>query len=166
MNEMILEGLEEEMSEWAEAQQEELTVSVAELSSLTDKAWDLKEQIKDLKAQIDLLNAKKGEIEKAILNVMLDSGFERLDGERCSACVENKSSVKIPRTREDKERFFEWLKQRGIFWDKVNVSSQALNSLWKTEKELAEAGGISEFALPGIEKPTEYKELALRKRRK
>lgn len=139
--------------------------STEELGNLVEQLWDYKNQISNLNQEIDKLKENKNGIEKKLLTIMRDSGFERIDSRSCSASVMQKTSVRIPHTKEQKEIFFDWLKEKEIFWEKVNINSQSLNSLYKTELEIAKENGISNFNLPGITEVSDYYELSLRKRK-
>lgn len=56
--------------------------------------------------------------------------------------------AKVPKTPEEKEAFFGWLKEKGFYDTYITVNSNSINSLVKTEYELA---NDPEFSIPGLQ---------------
>lgn len=72
-------------------------------------------------------------------------------------------SVKVPKTKEAKEQLFKFLLDKGIFYDVVSVHSQTLNALFRELSEQAAQSGNADFRLPGIEKPSSFTMLKIRR---
>lgn len=64
-------------------------------------------------------------------------------------------TVRVPATMEDKVEFFQWLNTKGreVYWKYATVNSQALNSLYKAEMEVAKEEGNVDFKIPGLGQP-------------
>jgi len=77
--------------------------------------------------------------------------------------VVERFSYKIPRTPEAKEKFFSYLKEKGIYDDLVNVNSQTLNAFCKQQMEEARDRQDFNFSIPGLEEPTLFKKVQLRR---
>ena len=72
-------------------------------------------------------------------------------------------SWKTPKSDEDKQAFYGYLKSKGLFDTMISVNSQTLNSFAKKELELAKEEGDLDFKLPGLGEPTLNEMIALRR---
>ena len=81
--------------------------------------------------------------------------------------VKDKLKVRVPKSAEDKSRFFKWLNDRygaDGFLTYVGVNYQTMNGLYNQEFEhAAEMGTADEFEIPGIEQPVAEPSLSFRK---
>ena len=75
-------------------------------------------------------------------------------------------SVKVPKSEVEREAFFGYLKERGIFENMVTVNSMTLNAWFKQEMEAAVEKGDVDFKIPGIEEPKAFFTLQFRKETK
>lgn len=73
-----------------------------------------------------------------------------------------RSSVKVP-AGEERQKFFNYLREQGTFENMVTVNSNTLNAWYQQELESAITRGDVDFKIPGIEEPKIYKTLTLRK---
>jgi hypothetical protein len=65
-----------------------------------------------------------------------------------------RSFVSLPKTPEDKDTFYSYLKDQGIFDELISVNSNTLNAFYKRELEIArEEGRAFGFKIPGISEP-------------
>jgi len=72
------------------------------------------------------------------------------------ATVYEELSYKVPKTVEDKERFFNWIsdnKGADVLTAMLSINARTNNSFCKTEKENATLEGNAAFVIPGIEDP-------------
>lgn len=76
--------------------------------------------------------------------------------------IREDSSVQVPQSETDRKAFFDYLTNRGIFWESITVHSQKLNSLYKSFLEEAVEKGDSGFKVPGIGEPKFRKTLVMR----
>lgn len=74
-----------------------------------------------------------------------------------------RTSVKTPKTAEDKQKFYDYLRSKGLYDSMISVNSQTLNSFYKSEMEQAQEAGNSEFAIPGINEVTINETLSFRR---
>lgn len=77
--------------------------------------------------------------------------------------VVERFSYKIPRTPEAKEKFFSYLRDKGVYEDLINVNSQTLNAFCKGQLEEARDRQDFNFTIPGLEEPTLFKKVQLRR---
>lgn len=112
-----------------------------------------------LKAQCRQLEALKAKV----LAYMEQSEIEnfKVTGHG-SVYIKTTSSVKVPKEDKDRDAFFAYLRDRGIFEQSITVHSQTLNALYKATLAEAKEKGDMSFKFPGIEAPSFYKTLVLR----
>lgn len=91
------------------------------------------------------------------------AGIERFDGELAAVTMKEKTSVKVPKSPEDKAAFFGYLREQGVFDDLATVNSATLNSWYRAELEVRRASGKSE-EVPGLGSVTSYYDLSVRKK--
>lgn len=72
------------------------------------------------------------------------------------------TSVKVPKSPQERDQFFGYLKDKGIFEQTITVHSQTLNSLYKNALEEAIEKGDHTFKIPGIGEPSVSKKLTVR----
>lgn len=134
-----------------------------DLDKISDQILRLDEEIDALETQLK----QKRELYKVACDLMLKA-FDLLSIQNIKMRgklfykTEN-TSVKIPRTLEDKEKLFNFLREKGLFEQIVSVNSQTLNSLYKSLAEEALQQGNLDFKIPGVEEPTIYTTLKLKK---
>lgn len=75
-------------------------------------------------------------------------------------------SYKTPKSLEQKEAFFAYLKERGIFDEMITVNSRSLNSYASSEIEAQYDVGNFDFTIPGLEKGEPTYKCSLTKNKK
>lgn len=146
------------MEAWAQPTRDvttkELDDAVASLKLAKQKyqdAKDLSDQayatVKDAEAFLIAL------MEEARKEVYIAEGIGRVK-------VSYEPSVTTPKTKEQKEQFFDWIKSNmgdEAYWAYMTVNSNTLNSLYKTMLEDGKT-------IAGLEEPTTRTKLSLTKR--
>lgn len=95
--------------------------------------------------------------------MMKDLEKTSYDSELGKIILTTRFSVTVPKG-DEKERFFTYLKDRGIFEDMATVNSQTLNAWYRSEMDQAKENGDFDFQIPGIKEPMAYEQLQLRKK--
>jgi hypothetical protein len=73
-------------------------------------------------------------------------------------------TVTLPKTPEDKDAFYKYLKDKNLFEDIVTVNSMTLNAFYKKEFDIAaKEGRAVGFKIPGISDPKIITTLNMRK---
>ena len=151
----------------SEAEQTDQLPSATEapgaLAELAKEAAMLKAEMAEMELQTKIKKSRFEEITDQILKTLdlLEMESFRAQGFLFYKTVE--SSVKIPKTVEDKKLLFQFLEEKGIFMEIASVNSQTLNSLYKNLAKEAAKNGNFDFRIPGVEEPTTYNNLKLRK---
>lgn len=136
--------------------------------------------LKDMDALIEEIAAKRNEIDAQAeivkaLNKQLDDleikciGYlKELNRENYQSPVGTiyqikKWRVSTPKTEADKEAFFAYLKERGLFNQYATVNSNSLNAYYASEFEAAKERGEFGFTIPGLSAPSLYETVGFRK---
>lgn len=134
-----------------------------DLRELAKVAAVLKNEITETE---DFLKRKKDRFNEISDRILKTLELLELDNIRAHGFLffkEVKSSVVTPKTVEDKQKLFDYLKEKGIFMEFASVNSQSLNALYKSLAEEALKEGVLDFRMPGVPEPTSYTTLKLRK---
>lgn len=148
---------------WFEEPKKE--VSLKDINEKITKLREADTYAKARKTEADLATAEVSHLKTEVIQMLAESGLKsyKLPGVGSVSIVE-KLSVKTPKTHEDKEKFFEWLKTQGddMYFQYASVNSNSLNSLFKMkQEEYAERGEVLD--IPGLEEPSSYTTLSLKK---
>lgn len=150
------------LSDWEKSQ--EKPIDLAAMDEMISELVALKlvkEKIElELKEQTDLYEKKKDKV----LSVLKNAGKKsyKVDG-LANVIITQTPQVKMPKGLTEKEEFFSYLRDKGIFTEMVSVHSQTLNSWYKTEFENYANSGKIGFKIPGLEEPTVRESLSIRK---
>jgi len=131
---------------------------------------ELSAEIAELRLQESAAsNAKKIITEKLTLaeNKMIETlTANSMDSYRSKVgllSLSERTSVRLPKSDDDRAQFFNWLKNMGLYDKLVTVNSQTLNALYKEKFEEAKSLGNSEFAIPGCNEITITETLSFRR---
>lgn len=76
----------------------------------------------------------------------------------------HKMSFRLPKDPSDKEAYFKYLQNQGVYDAMVTVNSMTHNSYCKQQFEIAQAEGKGlDFKIPGVGEPTILENLSFRK---
>lgn len=139
-------------------------IKVEDLDELVSKIERMRHMHDEVKAEASALgNELKALEEKAVgyLKELDRTSFQTKWGTIGFSRI---WSVATPKTDKDRQAFFQWMKDKGIYDDYIGVNSQALNKLYRTEMEAAkERGDLMDFQIPGISEPTLFERFSFRK---
>ena len=133
------------------------------LTEKTQLAATLKNKMDELDIESKRLSGQYSTVSSEIINILEAMEIDSVKMHGFNFYVEEKASVKTPKELEDKKQFFDYLREIGIFDEMITVNSNSLNALYKSLAAEAAEKGNFDFQLPGIEKPTPYKNLRLRR---
>jgi len=138
-------------------------VTMKEFEALIEEAYHLKNEKEAFEAEAERVGARLTEAQTKLLAYMEQFEKTSYKSKWGNIIRVQKSSVKVPKDPESKALFFEYLESKGIKDDLLTVNSMTLNSFYKAEKEAAMAAGCEEFTIPGLEAPTAFFQLQMRK---
>lgn len=113
------------------------------VSELRDEEEVLSRHKKDVSEKLAAEEAK-------LLEMLAEDNLTCYNSPHGKAVVSYFTSVKTPKTPEEKKAFADFLKERGLFDTMWSINSQTLNSFYKAEVEAAKERGDSDVAIPGI----------------
>lgn len=129
-------------------------VSVSDLNNLAG-------EIAELRSQEALASQGKKKITEALetaetkmIELLTGAGLTKFDSAFGKVVISHRLSVKTPKTPEDREAFYNRLKEQGLYEAMISVNSQTLNSYYKEEFEKAKERGDDDFEIPGIREVT------------
>lgn len=135
---------------------EQLEEKAAELRELHDR-YDL------LKIDMEKLNEKEEKIQRELMGLLEAAEITSYKSKSGLVVMSTLTSVAVPKDKGSKEQFFNYLKEKGIYDEVVNVNSKWLNSYYKKENESAAERGELFFSIPGIGQPFQKSRLSFRK---
>jgi transcriptional regulator of heat shock response len=136
------------------------------LEALTDACKtlaDIREAKRKLEDEIKKYDERQKGLEAKVLEYLTQYGLPSFKFSGGTVSVTNRKSVKQPETLEDKAKFFDYLKDQGVFMELVSVNSRTLTSWASKEIEARETQGEYGFEIPGLKAPEIFKTISLRK---
>lgn len=119
---------------------------------------DAAEEVK--KREADKLKLLEGKMIETLTSLERDS-FQSKVG---TFYKTHKMSFRLPKSPEEKEAYFKYLQDQGVYDSMISVNSMTHNSYCKQQFEVAQAEGRSlDFAIPGVGEPTILENLSFRK---
>ena len=129
-------------------------VTVEEMDELMNEIAKRRSEKDALSAQLTELNKTLMELEAKSVHYLKELGRKSYTSEHGTLTRVEKWRVSIPTTKEEKQAFFNWCRDKDYFWEYATVNSNSLNSLHNQEWEKAkEAGEGMDFQIPGIAPP-------------
>lgn len=142
----------------------EQTETLERLIERIEAMYEFRDKVKKREAQLEREKAALSEMVESIKRTLEAGGLESFISRSCTVSVQQKTSVKVPKSPEQREAFFGYLKEAGAFDDLITVNSQTLNSWYNAEKETHDKENPEPFAVPGLDDVSEYTTLSIRKR--
>jgi hypothetical protein len=143
-------------------------LTVAEFDAMVTEFVKIDDELDELAAQVKVLNARKRDLNDKLCIHLQDFKKTSYQVPGATVSLSQRASVATPKTREEKEAFFSWLKnQKGdeVYWAYLSVNSQSLNSFYKAEREAAREVGDIDFTIPGVGKEAIYHQLSIRRKK-
>lgn len=156
-----MDNFVDEFSAELEQPLEPITIeALNQLCSDFRKLREEKSKAQDILSEIETqISAKQNEI----LRQLDANKMKQHRGEFGLISVVEKMNVQQPLTTADKLEFFKYLQQKDIFIDMVSVNSIRLKSWVNEMMDNAAKQGDFAFKIPGLEAPTKFKTISLKK---
>lgn len=139
-------------------------LEVSALNNKIQEIMDLREE-EAVASNVKKVITNRLEVaEREMIDMLASEGLSSHRGPAGLVTLSRRTSVRIPRSDEEREAFFGFLKDRGLYDTMVTVNSTTLNSFYKSELEAAEARGEMEILIPGINNVTTEPTLSVRKK--
>lgn len=140
-------------------------ITLKAFEELVKNLLEQKAKVKAAEKIVDGEKEKFQQLEKNVMAYMTELGKEKysVDGYG-SIYVSNHFSAQTPKTIEQKQEFFKWLEEKGMFYEYLNVNAMSLATLVQTEEEEALKRGEIDFKIPGIGETKWSKRLNVRQK--
>lgn len=162
-----MNDLETELNALRAKQTEETTnvaeVTLAEMNGLAASIAQLRDE-EDAASQVKKKATQALEaVETRMLTLLLENNLQNYKAPAGLCSVTARTSVKTPKTPQEKQALYDYLKAQGRFDDLISVNSATLNSYYKEEFELAKERGDDDFKIPGLTEVTVTPNLSFRR---
>lgn len=146
---------------WETKEPDDLTLK--QLNQLCEEYVSYRAQKKEAEARVKDIETEISKRANKIIEFLTEYGMKNFDGPFGKVSVMNRYSVRQPNTPENKEAFYNYLKEKGDFDHLISVNSRTLQSYVKHEIEAQKQEGNFDFVPPGLEKPEIVQTISLRK---
>lgn len=140
-------------------------ITVQEVKDAIKRLREVDSAIEQLKEAAKPLNEEKTALKAQITLMLREMNEKSFKSEFGTVTRVTDVSVTLPKG-ENKLKFFEYLKERGVFEDMATINYQSLNAYYKEQRELAmredPMAGLN-FELPGIGQANAFETIKLRK---
>lgn len=124
--------------------------TIDEMNKICEEISGLRTHVAEIGKEKKHAQLELDEKEAQLLQWMQDAGMHSYASPAGKFGLSARTSVKTPKTPDDRAAFFTWLRERGLFDQMITVNSQTLNALYKNELEQAQASGADDVTIPGI----------------
>lgn len=133
---------------------EEITVDL--LEKVAHNCYEYKKIAADFKKLHSKMNAEK-EKWQAVLGILMDKlEVDKYSSKSGSISRSEQPNYRLPQDDDSRNKFFNYLKEKGSYDTMITINSKTLQSFVKQEVELAEQDDNFGFLPDGIEE-TEYR---------
>lgn len=92
--------------------------------------------------------------EEEMIQMLMASNLKNYRAAAGLATISYRTSVKVPKTDEERQKFFAYLKGLGVYDQMVGVNSQTLNAFYRDQLKVAQEEGKLDFEIPGLTEVT------------
>jgi len=144
--------IKETLEGWGQPQ-EASEVTIKELKNLCEKYREVRAKKAELEAQVKEVNKEKASIEAKMVEYLTENEMRNFSGEFGQIILTKRVSVRQPANPEDKEAFYNWLKEKGDFERLISVNSRTLTKYVRDEIDIKKSEGQYGFVPPGLKEP-------------
>lgn len=144
------------------------SVTVKDLDDLNKTIFEQRELIAQMEELVKAQNKILAQLEGKAVAYLKELGREKYQSPYGTISVAERWTWKQPQTPEQREAFFNYLRDKGVFDNMISVHAQTLNSFCNSEwDEAKKAGAGFDFRVPGLPEPSLFERLhVLRARNK
>lgn len=138
-------------------------ITVEDLDALVAELFKQRAICDSMSAQWTEENKKLAAMQAKVTTYLKELGRKEYKTPEGGLSIVQKWQVTLPKGEENRTKFFNYLKEQGVFDSLISVNSNTLQSYYKTEFENAKAQGNFEFELPGLGPATLHETITMRK---
>lgn len=140
-----------------------MAITTEELNKLAESISVLRTEEKAAGDVKRAITEKLEAAEYQMITWLVESNLKNYRSEAGLVSLAYRTSVKTPKMPEEKAKFYEYLREKGLYEAMISVNSATLNAFYKEQFALATEAGNSDFAIPGITEVTIDPILSFRK---
>ena len=141
--------------------------TIQKLDFVCKEIAEIREEIAKQKEVLKKLNEIESELEQQMVRALTASNRTSYQSPYGTLSVAQRLSVSLPKDDKEREDFFNYLKDTGMFDTMITVNSNTLNSWYKAKKEELEEQGCFDFMkIPGLPEPRTMEIIQFRKGKK
>ena len=129
-------------------------ITVEELKACAEAIFAAKNQKEEIEKELSSVNESIRTLENRCLEYLSALGLESFKSTSGTVTSSQRVAYTVPKTDTDRESFFNYLREKGVFDGLVTVNYQTLNGWAKKEYEAAKEAGDLFFSIPGLGAPT------------
>lgn len=138
-------------------------ITLKAFEELCEGAFKQRQYCDSMEDELKSEKSKLNEMQLKIQAQLEELGKDNYKAKDGTVYIQSRLAFKVPADPDSRTKFFDYLKEKGAFDSLITVNYQTLNSFCKQEIETALAGGKTGHRIPGIEDPTVFRELRMRK---
>lgn len=127
-----------------------MSITVEELENAAAQIAALRERESELSNQKKVITAELEQSEAKFLDMLKSEDMTSYKSKVGTIGISHRSSVKTPKSPEERKAFFAYLQSKGIFDSMISVNSMTLNAWYKRELDSAIEQGKDDFEVPGL----------------
>lgn len=138
-------------------------MEIQELQELCASMLEIRDKLADLDETKKGLNAELSVKKKIAVEMLEKHGLSNFDHGEGKIILNARRSVKI----EDRNLFFQWLKENNMFEDSVSISSTTATRIYDEQFQKAQEESDIDFlteGIPGLSEPNTFNDISFRKR--
>jgi len=135
-----------------------------ELDKLVEEMFAARTAYQEADKVKKALGEEMDRLEEKVIDALVSLDKTNWDTDSCKVVINHRTSVLVPKTPEDKTKFYSYLKDKGMFDDMITVNSNTLNAFYKEQLNQALEAGDVNFRIPGIGEAAIVKNLQVRKK--
>lgn len=143
-------------------------ITVEQIETLCKNLADKRMEVEDKKRPYTQASEELEQIEQQVADALIEMGKDGYKSEYGTVSRRTEERFNLPQTPEDREKFFNFLKEKGVFEQMITINSNTYNSFVKAEKEALEQREGPEaalhFSLPGVPEAKSRQVLSFRKK--
>lgn len=142
-------------------------ITVNEIKETIQRLAVVRDEIEKLEEQKKPLNEEKDGLQAKLTLMLKEIGEDSFKSEFGTVSKITELTVTLPKG-EEKQKFFNYLKERGVFEEIATINHQTLNAYYKEQRELAIENGDGmaalNFSLPGIGQAKSFETIRFRRK--
>lgn len=138
-------------------------VTLVKMEALAKTIDDLRRKETEMKQAKEAVSNELEAREQEMIKILTDNEMKGYRAKVGLLSLAFRTSVRTPKTPEDRAAFFEYLKAQGLYDQMISVNSQTLNSFYKSKLDEAVNRGEEDFAIPGLKEVTISPTLSFRR---